>query len=66
MLAVQRLTKHYGALASIQDVSFEAGPGKVHGLIGPNGPEEPRASREAPSGIERRVFRVYTTPEEWT
>jgi ABC-2 type transport system ATP-binding protein len=37
MLAVRRLTKHYGALVAIQDVSFEARPGEVLGLLGPNG-----------------------------
>jgi ABC-2 type transport system ATP-binding protein len=37
MLAVQRLTKYYGALAAIQDVSFEAREGEVLGLLGPNG-----------------------------
>ena len=37
MLAVQRLTRHYGALVAIQDVSFEARPGEVLGLLGPNG-----------------------------
>ena len=37
MLDVQRLTKHYGALVAIQDVSFEARPGEVLGLLGPNG-----------------------------
>jgi len=37
MLAVQRLTKRYGALTAIQDLSFEARPGEVLGLLGPNG-----------------------------
>jgi ABC-2 type transport system ATP-binding protein len=37
MLAVQRLTKHYGALVAVHDVSFEARPGEVLGLLGPNG-----------------------------
>ena len=37
MLAVQRLTKHYGALAAIEDLSFELRPGEVLGLLGPNG-----------------------------
>jgi ABC-2 type transport system ATP-binding protein len=37
MLAVQRLTKHYGALVAIHDVSFEARTGEVLGLLGPNG-----------------------------
>jgi ABC-type branched-subunit amino acid transport system ATPase component len=37
MLAVQGLTKRYGALLAIQDISFEARPGEVLGLLGPNG-----------------------------
>jgi ABC-2 type transport system ATP-binding protein len=37
MLAVRRLTKHYGALVAIHDVSFEARAGEVLGLLGPNG-----------------------------
>jgi ABC-2 type transport system ATP-binding protein len=37
MLAVQRLTKHYGALVAIHDVTFEVRAGEVLGLLGPNG-----------------------------
>jgi ABC-type Na+ transport system ATPase subunit NatA len=37
MLEIQRLTKHYGALVGIQDVSFAVRPGEVLGLLGPNG-----------------------------
>ena len=37
MLAVHRLTRHYGALVAIHDLSFEARPGEVLGLLGPNG-----------------------------
>src|SRR6266852_7034413 len=37
MLAVHRLTKHYGALVAVHDVSFEVRPGEVLGLLGPNG-----------------------------
>src|SRR5437660_1987295 len=37
MLAIDRLTRHYGAVVAIQDVSFEARPGEVLGLLGPNG-----------------------------
>jgi ABC-2 type transport system ATP-binding protein len=37
MLDVQHLTKRYGALTAIQDVSFTVRPGEVLGLLGPNG-----------------------------
>jgi ABC-2 type transport system ATP-binding protein len=37
MLEVARLTKYYGALIGIKDVSFEVRPGEVLGLLGPNG-----------------------------
>src|SRR6267378_7346686 len=37
MLAVHRLTKHYGALVAVHDVSFQVRPGEVLGLLGPNG-----------------------------
>jgi ABC-2 type transport system ATP-binding protein len=37
MLQVQRLTKHYGALVAIEDLSFEVRTGEVLGLLGPNG-----------------------------
>ncbi len=37
MLEVRRLTKRYGALVGIQDLSFDVRPGEVLGLLGPNG-----------------------------
>lgn len=37
MIATDGLTKQYGALTAIRDVSFEARPGEVLGLLGPNG-----------------------------
>ena len=37
MLDVQQLTKRYGALTGIQDISFTVRPGEVLGLLGPNG-----------------------------
>jgi ABC-2 type transport system ATP-binding protein len=37
MLAVDRLTRRYGALVGIQDLSFDVRPGEVLGLLGPNG-----------------------------
>ena len=37
MLEIERLTKRYGALTAVQDLSFTVEPGEVLGLLGPNG-----------------------------
>ena len=37
MLQVERLTKRYGAIVGIDDVSFTVRPEEVLGLWGPNG-----------------------------
>ena len=37
MIEVQKLTKHYGPVTAIRDVSFSVGPGEIVGFLGPNG-----------------------------
>jgi ABC-2 type transport system ATP-binding protein len=37
MIRTKHLTKHYGALTAVDDVSFQVGPGEVLGFLGPNG-----------------------------
>jgi ABC-2 type transport system ATP-binding protein len=37
MLDVRHLTKRYGPLVGVQDLSFQVHPGEVLGLLGPNG-----------------------------
>jgi len=37
VLRIEHATKRFGALAAVNDVSFEVRPGEVLGLIGPNG-----------------------------
>lgn len=37
MIEVSRLTKRYGDLVAIEDVSFTAGKGQILGFLGPNG-----------------------------
>src|SRR5947207_4345388 len=34
---IERLTKYYGGLAAVQDLSFTVRSGEVLGLLGPNG-----------------------------
>jgi len=37
MLEVRHLTKRYGGITAVHDLSFDAQPGEVLGLLGPNG-----------------------------
>jgi branched-chain amino acid transport system ATP-binding protein len=37
LLAVEGLTKYFGGLRAVHDLSFEVQPGEILGLIGPNG-----------------------------
>jgi len=37
MIRTEHLTKHYGALTAVEDVSFQVAPGEVLGFLGPNG-----------------------------
>ena len=37
MIEVQNLTKHYGPVTAIRDVSFSVTPGEIVGFLGPNG-----------------------------
>ncbi|HBH01965.1 MAG TPA: MFS transporter, partial [Candidatus Rokubacteria bacterium] len=37
MIEVQGLTKQYGPVTAIRDVSFRVEPGQIVGFLGPNG-----------------------------
>src|SRR4029079_8199091 len=37
MIEISNLSKRYGELAAVQDVSFTAAPGEILGFLGPNG-----------------------------
>ena len=36
-LKIKNLTKHYGALTAVEDLSFEIQKGNIYGILGPNG-----------------------------
>ena len=52
MLAVERLTKSFGGLTALNDLSFRVEPGEIVGLIGPNGSGKSTAF-EVISGFQR-------------
>src|SRR4051812_38384192 len=37
LLAVESVSRHFGGIVALDDVSFEIDGGEIHGLIGPNG-----------------------------
>src|SRR5438046_10410719 len=37
MIEVKSLTKNYGTITAIRDVSFSVAPGEIVGFLGPNG-----------------------------
>ncbi len=37
LLKVERVSKAFGAVRAVEDVSFEVGEGEIYGLLGPNG-----------------------------
>ena len=37
MITVENLTKHYGDIIAVDDLSFEIEEGHVYGFLGPNG-----------------------------
>jgi ABC-2 type transport system ATP-binding protein len=37
ILTINRITKHYGAITALKDVSFAVPEGSVYGILGPNG-----------------------------
>ena len=44
LIELEGLTKHYGALVAVDDVSMRVVPGEVRAVIGPTAPARPPCS----------------------
>ena len=45
MIQIENLTKRYGSFTAVDDITFEARPGRVTGFLGPNGAGKSTAMR---------------------
>ncbi len=45
MIVLENLTKHYGELEAVSDLSLRVGPGEIYALLGPNGAGKTTALR---------------------
>jgi ABC-2 type transport system ATP-binding protein len=67
MINVERLTKRYGPMAAVDDVSFTVAPGQVTGFLGPNGAGKSTSMRvicgltPATSGTATVLGKPYAT-----
>jgi ABC-2 type transport system ATP-binding protein len=67
MLRVQGLTRRYGSLVALEDVSFEVPPGQILGLLGANGAGKSTLMRTAAGLQPPDAGTIHVKAEEvWT
>jgi ABC-2 type transport system ATP-binding protein len=57
-LTVERLTKRFGSIVAVEDLSFDVCPGSITGLVGPNGSGKSTTMRSALGLIAPTAGRV--------
>jgi len=71
MIRIDHLTKRYGAVAAVDDLTFDVGPGHITGFLGPNGAGKTTTMRvllglDAPTSgtatIDGRPYRDLDAP----
>jgi len=67
VVAVDALSKHFGGVGAVEDLTFRVERGQVYGLLGPNGAGKTTTLRvlmglERPSSGETRLFGTPVTP----
>ena len=66
MLQVQSLTKYFGGLAALKDVSFEVPEQKIYGFIGPNGAGKTTLFSTIAGAVQPSSGRVRSRGEDVT
>lgn len=66
MLKVEELTKYYGEILGVKNLSLELKKGEVFGFIGPNGAGKSTTIRAIMNLINKNVGKVYIDGEEFT
>ncbi len=65
LLKVERLSKTFGAVRAVEDVSFEVGEGEIYGLLGPNGAGKTTTISIIPGLLKADGGRVVVAGEDF-
>ena len=66
MLSIHSVSKSFGALQALKDVSFEISQGRIHGIIGPNGSGKTTLFNCISGHLKPEEGRIYLESEEIT